>query len=583
MKLAIARLSFLTLAFLVALPALSLAQEAPAPRKAPRTPVNRQTTYERRTDIPASRNLQGAAVAIDGERLRMEGTDLRLFGIVPPQLSASFGPQARMALDQIVAGKEVGCTIRDRSREGYLLATCRTAEVDDLALELLKRGLAVAARGSLAGTELIQPYLLAEQDAQTQHLGLWSISLAVSAQNVITASPNPIPANASQPPAPDAAKPQQATPTPSDHGKTEQSHPAAAKASVSATAPAAASVPAIPINPAGFFTRYQILIGNLVMLATALCVLSVFALRRRQDKRDELKAISAALRGELMAARAVCMARIKSIVSEQDDYDTTWPRLRSTLYHAYVSHIGKLGAELARKIASIYGQASDYALYYQPDDETSDANKMPKRHALATLVAHIEEVLPRLTAIEQSGDLAVAQRAVRARLGSASNIASATARRAAALASATDTSATQQHLRQQAESRLPPPQQQARYAQDEANAQPSAAPVAQEPYIGQEPPSPAAYAPAQPQQATIARSASVVTSIWESLRRFTQGRNAQSQAAAPPVYIEQSPGYEQPEDYSGYVYDEAAQQYVEDEQPQQPPPRTANNRGQHGA
>lgn len=591
MKHAHARLSLLTLAALVALPSMASAQEAPAPRKAPRTPVSRQTTYDRKNDAPASRNVQGAAVAIDGERLRVNSTDLRLFGIVPPQLSASFGPQARMALDQMVTGKEVGCIVRDRSREGHLLATCRTAETEDLALALLEKGLAVAARGSLAGTELIQPYLVAEQEAQNQRLGLWSIAIAASQQTATATSTSTTtatttaqnPTSAAAPaPKPEAAAQMQTSPTPAKQdittNATPQSpaSPAAAESRLASSNGTTTSAATSPINPAGFFTRYQIVIGNLLMLATALSVLTVFALRQRQDKRDELKAIAAALRGELMAARAVCMARIKAIVTEQDDYDATWPRLRSTLYQAYVSHIGKLGAEMARKIASIYGQASDYALYYHPGEDASQESKLPKRHALATLVAHIEEVLPRLTAIEQIGDLASAQRAVRARLGNATNMANVTARRAAALAATTDNNATplQAVSSAPAESRLPPPQSQPQ-PQTETGA-------AQESY--QETATPVYETPAP--QTSVARSASVVTSIWDNLRRFTQGRNAQQQQAQAPMYYpEQQAAYEQPVDDGSYAYDENVQyQYAEEEQPQpQPAPRAANGHKTRGA
>ncbi|MER2519128.1 MAG: thermonuclease family protein [Bdellovibrionales bacterium] len=567
MKTATVRLPLLTLAFLVALPALSLAQEAPAPRKAPRTPVNRQTTYERRSDAPASRNVQGAAVAIDGERLRVDSTDLRLFGIVPPQLSASFGPQARMALDQLVANKEVGCMIRDRSREGHLLASCRTAETDDLALELLKKGLAVAARGSLAGTELIQSYLLAEQEAQTQRMGLWSIALASSAQTTASAATASVSKPETAPP-PVAAAPTTTETTKAESAKPEQHavivpSPAAFTESKTAAVSNAASV---PVNPSGFFTRYQILIGNLLMLVTALSILTVFAQRQRHDRRDELKAIAAALRGELMAARAVCLARIKAIATEQDDYEATWPRIRATLYQAYVSHIGKLGAELARKIASIYGQSSDYALYYQSSEEA----KLPKRQALAALIAHIEEVLPSLTAIEQIGDLTLAHRAVRARLGNASNVANATARRAAALAAPTQPTQSASAP----ESRLPPPPQ-----HDNQSDQQEYTDAPQQDTV-QESAAPSYEAPTQ---ANVARSASVITSIWESLRRFAQGgRNAQPQPQQPATaYTEQQPTYEQPEDDSAYAYDENAQ-YVEEEQQQPPAPRAANGGNTRG-
>src|SRR5580704_7732936 len=101
--------------------ASAMAQMMPAPHSAPRTPVNRQTITHAE---PPARDVQGEALIIDGERLRIGDTELRLFGIVPPQLSASFGPQARAALDAVTKGQTVSCHVRDRDHDGRLLATC---------------------------------------------------------------------------------------------------------------------------------------------------------------------------------------------------------------------------------------------------------------------------------------------------------------------------------------------------------------------------------------------------------------------------------------------------------------------------
>ncbi|MDD3370935.1 MAG: hypothetical protein PHE27_03810, partial [Alphaproteobacteria bacterium] len=119
----------LLLAFLTA--ATASAQEAPPPRRMPRTPV-KSATLEDREVIPPSRQLSGHATIIDGERLRIGKTDMRLFGIVPPQLSASFGPQARSVLDSLANGQILTCKIRDRDHDKRLLATCINGNnVDD--------------------------------------------------------------------------------------------------------------------------------------------------------------------------------------------------------------------------------------------------------------------------------------------------------------------------------------------------------------------------------------------------------------------------------------------------------------------
>lgn len=371
----------LVLGCMVALPAL--AQDiAPAPRSAPRTPVHREALNERH--IP--RDVTGQALVIDGERLKIGDADMRLFGIVPPQLSANFGPQARAALDGLIGGGQaVTCAVRDRDHDGRLLATCRSAAGADPALELLRRGLAVAARGSIADTELAQPYVVAEQAAQAEKLGLWSVIVAAPVAGAIVA---------------ETPKPPVIAPV--ETSKTAEKTASAVMVPVRTASVAESGVVSDRENP-GLFARYQIIIAGTLMLVTALSILGAIALQRSRDKRDEMKALAAALRGELMAARAVCLTRVKNIVTDEDDRAASWPRIRSTLYQAYVGKLGWLGAELARQVASIYGQASDYASYYNHLGDNVAPVAAPKRQALQTLAAHIDGVLPRLAAIEQTG------------------------------------------------------------------------------------------------------------------------------------------------------------------------------------
>ncbi|MDR3448275.1 MAG: thermonuclease family protein [Alphaproteobacteria bacterium] len=383
------------LACLFALPAE--AQMAPPPRKMPRIPVARQSVEINHEAIPASREVKGPASIIDGEKLHIGAFDLRLFGIVPPQLAASFGPQARAALDQMANGDSVTCHIRDRDRDGRLLATCNSAKGNDMALELLKRGLAVTARGSIAGTDLAGPYLSAELAAQNQKLGLWSVAVPLAA-NVAA----PAPAAKVETPAPAPVADVKKDDKPIAKPSAEETQAKVAADIVNQRAEAASNEDIAPANDLGFFERYQLLLATCLMLATALSVIGAMWARKRSEKIDEHRSLAAALRGELMAARGVCIGRIKNIESEEDDRASTWPRIRATLYQAYVGRIGLLGAELARQVTSIYGQASDYASFYSP---TGVAHDTPKKHALETLVRHIDEILPRLALIEQSGSL----------------------------------------------------------------------------------------------------------------------------------------------------------------------------------
>ena len=147
-------------------------------RRACRWGANRWRWQQGAAGILKSRDVEGPATIIDGEHLRIDDVDLRLFGVVPPQLSASFGPQARAALDQLTRGQNVHCHVRDRDHDGRFLATCTTVNTRaDLAIELLRRGLAVTARGSLEPTEFAAPYAAAEDAARSQKAGLWSVTV----------------------------------------------------------------------------------------------------------------------------------------------------------------------------------------------------------------------------------------------------------------------------------------------------------------------------------------------------------------------------------------------------------------------
>ncbi|MCL2469369.1 MAG: thermonuclease family protein [Alphaproteobacteria bacterium] len=378
------------------------AQLAPPPQKAPRTPVSKQqlNTPAPAAPLPASRTLEGQAQVLDSSRLRLGGFEVKLFGLVPPQISASYGPQARQTMDALTTGA-VTCKIMDRERAGPYLATCQTTEGQtDFGLELLRRGLAVTARGSLAGHALETPYLAAENAAQSQKLGLWSLLIpqAVSAQDIRKA------ANAQKEPVaqgepvsvPDQPKAEAPTATQAAPAiETPQAPP------MPVSLAQAALPPLMVETPASLLERYQIFATGLLALTGAFLVLmSIFALKNRQ-KKDELRALAAALRGELMAARAICQARLSKITYEENDKNTSWPRLRVIVFQAYVGRLGLLGAELSRQIASIYGMTSDYASFYGTGDSRLEGPS--KKQALETLVRHIEEVTPRLAQIERSG------------------------------------------------------------------------------------------------------------------------------------------------------------------------------------
>lgn len=446
-------IAFIVLLSLLANGAAARDDIAPAPRKMPRTPVARETLTGGKQAAPPSRIQTGQAVVLDSERIKIGDVEMRLFGIVPPGLSASFGPQARSALDGLTAAGVTTCVIRDRSRDRRFLATCHAANGADLALELLKRGLAVTARGSLQPTDLAAPYAAAEQAAQAQRLGLWSVTVPVA---VSDAAMREAKARGESAKAGDkketggedqASRPQEKQAgekedqplvieagtdskkeTKQEAKQETKQEPATIPVTVSVSGKTDFSVPELadgaeplsdspPLLPweeyllapaiaeKGFFERYQLLLTGVLMLLTALGILAAVAVQRWLDHREEVRSIAAALRGELMAARALCLARLNSTTDETPDKEISWPRIRALVFQAYVGRLGLLGSALSRQVASIYGQASDFSAYYNNPSSAREAKREPvsKRQSLQKLLRHIEEVLPKLVAVEQRG------------------------------------------------------------------------------------------------------------------------------------------------------------------------------------
>jgi len=429
------------------------AQLAPTPQKSPRTPVSKELLSGRTSAAPPPRIVTGTATIVDSERLRINDIEMRLFGVVPPQLGASFGPQARAVVDALAKG-DVTCQIKDRTREGYYLALCHNEANADFGIELLRRGLAVAARGSLRTSEYGTPYLAAEQAAQNQRLGLWSTALpaaasensireaalkteaarveaeqakielakaeALKAEALKAAEAAKMEAELAVAAAPATALKINATEaaghTPLPHVK-----PDAAKEKEIAASPTATDVQAVLasqqsldmpkiVDERSFFEKFQILLSGLLLFFTTVIILVGSVFYKGLQRKEELRSIAAALRGELMAARSVCQARLSKIAHDRTDSDTSWPRIRTIVFQAYVGKLGCLGAEISRQIASIYGMASDYASYYNTTDARAESTS--KRQALEALVQYIEEISPKLMQIETSGELPKAPRPV---------------------------------------------------------------------------------------------------------------------------------------------------------------------------
>ncbi len=124
-----------------------------------------------------AQTIRGRAAAVDGDGLEIHGRKIRLFGIDAPEAGQlctrsdgarwHCGSYATVALDRLVAGREVTCRVRDIDRYGRPVAVC-TAGGRDLAAELVRQGWALAYR------RFSRDYADEEEAARAERAGIWA-------------------------------------------------------------------------------------------------------------------------------------------------------------------------------------------------------------------------------------------------------------------------------------------------------------------------------------------------------------------------------------------------------------------------
>ncbi len=382
----------------------------PPPAKAPRIPVEMQPLKD-------AKEFEGTASAIDGERLNINGHEVRLYGIVTPNLSSSYGPRARQQLDKMLTGN-ILCKVTDKDREGRPVAFCGTVDVPDVSYEMIRQGWAMADRKTLKGGSLSDVYTKVENEAQAANRGIFAptpmttvIPLSNPGNSITMAAPVPaekVDAKDSKadtkPVSADAVPVTIVQPIP-----TSQAAPVNDNAAVAS--PVAASNAALEQAAGGigrFFERFQIILGALVLLGAAALYCCASVLVEGMRERQRRRVCAAALSGELMAARHICRSKARQLLNYKPKEGEVlrqaqmWPRIRTSVYQANVVSIGLLGSELARRVASIYGQSADYAAYFQ---QANLPRITPKAiaDALNLMADHMDVVLDGLAQVETTG------------------------------------------------------------------------------------------------------------------------------------------------------------------------------------
>lgn len=126
---------------------------------------------------PSGDTVSGVARVVDGDTLVIQGQRIRFFGVDAPESSQSCGSEsARWAcgqeagaqLREKIAGAPVVCEGQSRDPYGRLLATCYTADGEDLNGWMVSQGLAIAY------TRYSSRYAAVQNEARARGVGVWS-------------------------------------------------------------------------------------------------------------------------------------------------------------------------------------------------------------------------------------------------------------------------------------------------------------------------------------------------------------------------------------------------------------------------
>ncbi|AUX70264.1 hypothetical protein CHX26_12850 [Porphyrobacter sp. HT-58-2] len=119
--------------------------------------------------------IEGTAEVIDGDSLRVGGSEVRLFGVDAPEFTqtcysdgapVACGIMAKEALEGMIGGGRLVCTPQDTDAFGRVVARCRTSGVD-VGDALVASGWATAFR------RYGDDYIAAEARARASRAGIW--------------------------------------------------------------------------------------------------------------------------------------------------------------------------------------------------------------------------------------------------------------------------------------------------------------------------------------------------------------------------------------------------------------------------
>ena len=95
------------------------------------------------TPIQQKRVLKGQAYVVDGDTIKLEKKNVRLFGIDAPELDHPYGKKAMWDLRKICAGQTITAEVIEEDTHGRIVARCSLPDGTDLSAQMVKLGLAL--------------------------------------------------------------------------------------------------------------------------------------------------------------------------------------------------------------------------------------------------------------------------------------------------------------------------------------------------------------------------------------------------------------------------------------------------------
>ena len=132
------------------------------------------------SSIASEKTITGFAKVIDGDSIKINGINIRLFGIDAFELKQSCenhskhcGKESKRHLEELIDGKRITCFYREKDRYGRILGICYHGVYyhNDPLLEI--NGTMVFAGRAIAYTKYSKRYLELENSAKKDKAGIW--------------------------------------------------------------------------------------------------------------------------------------------------------------------------------------------------------------------------------------------------------------------------------------------------------------------------------------------------------------------------------------------------------------------------